>query len=435
MKDGRFGLGPEGLKRLLDRVSGPTGGTPFDPVGPSVSNPAGRLPGATELAMGRRWLESRNLPSPYGRLVEPGEGAAIRVDGHPVVGFASYDYLGIGRDPRLARAAAEAIERWGSSAFASRLVSGERSVHRELEAKLADLHRTEAALTFVSGHATNVSVLGTILAGGGVLVHDERIHNSVIQGAALARARSISFSHNEWEAADRRLAELGRVDGIVVVVIEGLYSMDGDVPDLGRFVETARRHGAWLMVDEAHSIGVLGPTGGGIGELTGLTGDAVDLWMGTLSKALAGCGGYIAASKALIDYLRLRTPAFVFSVGVPPPMAAISLDALRILREEPQRVGRLQDLGRHALETARRLKLDTGRAHGHAILPIIIGSSGATVRLSQSLLESGWDVPPAIPPAVEDRGARLRLFLSAAHTEDQITGALEGIAAVGNAGR
>ncbi len=427
MRDNRFGLPDDEVRRLLEEIKPGESTAVFDrfPTRSAISAP---LPGTDELALGREWLEQHGLSSPYGRLVEPDDGVTTRVDGRPAVSFASYDYLGLGRDPRLVRAAADAVERWGSSSFASRLMSGERPVHRTLEADLADLHGAESALVFVSGHATNVTVLGTILAGGGVLIHDDRIHNSVLQGAVLARARTTAFPHNDWEAAGKLLARLGAVEGMVLIVIEGLYSMDGDVPDLERFVEIARRHGARLMVDEAHSVGVLGPAGRGIGELYDIDGDAVDLWMGTLSKALGGCGGYIAGSRELIDYLKFRAPGFVFSVGMPPPMAAISLEALKILRSEPERVRRLQSLGAHALQTARRLGLDTGRAEGHAVLPVLVGNSGRTVRLSHDLLDAGFDIPPAIPPAVEDRAARLRLFISAAHDEKQLDAALERVA-------
>jgi len=214
----------------------------------------------------------------------------------------------------------------------------------------------------------------------------------------------------------------------VLIVIEGLYSMDGDIPDLPRFVEIKHRHRAFLMVDEAHSFGVLGRRGLGIREHFGLEGCEVDVWMGTLSKALAGCGGYIAGSRALVDNLRYVSPGFVFSVGMAPPLAAASLAALECMLAEPWRVAALQARGREFLRLANEAGIDTGTSQGYAIVPTITGSSVRAGRLSQVLFEGGVNVQPILYPAVPENSARLRFFLSSEHTEEQIRGVVRVLA-------
>ena len=205
-------------------------------------------------------------------------------------------------------------------------------MHRELELALAEIHGTEDSVVMVGGHSTNVTVIGHLLGRNDVIVHDALIHNSVVQGAMLSGARRVPFPHLDHKAADRLLGETRPRGGRALLVIEGHYSMDGDVPDLPAFIAAARRHRAWLMVDEAHALGVLGPRGFGTADRFGVDPGEVDIWMGTLSKSLVSCGGYIAGSEQLVDYLKLVAPGFVFSVGMAPSAAAAALAALRILR-------------------------------------------------------------------------------------------------------
>ena len=245
-------------------------------------------------------------------------------------------------------------------------------------------------------------------------------HNSIIQGAMLSGAQRIQFPHNDVEALQRMLRSVRPRARRVLVVIEGHYSMDGDVPDLPAMVEAVRQHEAYLMVDEAHSIGVLGATGRGVAEHFGVDPSAVDIWMGTLSKTLSGCGGYIAASHDLVEYLRCSAPGFVYSVGLSPPVAAAALAALTIMRDEPERVERLNANGRLFLEAARAAGLDTGNSIGAAIVPVILGSSIRAARVSDMLFRNGINVQPILRPAVPERSARLRFFLSSLHTPEQI---------------
>src|SRR5690606_18227330 len=227
-------------------------------------------------------------------------GADTHIGGKSYVNYASYNYLGMSADPIVPAAARDAMKRYGTSVSARRLVSGERPVHRELERALADVYEVDDAITFVSGHATNVSVIGYLFGPRDLILHDEFIHNSVLQGARLSGARRLPFPHNDWAALDGILHEQRHQFERVLIVLEGIYSMDGEYPDLARFVEIERRHKAFLMVDEAHSFGVMGKRGYGIREHFDMPGTDVDIWMGTLSKTLAGCGGYIAGETALV---------------------------------------------------------------------------------------------------------------------------------------
>jgi 8-amino-7-oxononanoate synthase len=347
-------------------------------------------------------------------------GAETVIDARAYINFASYNYIGLNGHPEITAAAKAAIDRYGTSVSASRPVSGERPVHRELEQALAKIHCTEDSVVMVGGHSTNVTVIGHLLGRNDVIVHDALIHNSVVQGAILSGARRVPFSHLDYEAADRLLAETRPRNGRALLVLEGHYSMDGDVPDLPAFIAAARRHRAWLMVDEAHALGVLGPRGFGIADRFDVDPGEVDIWMGTLSKSLVSCGGYIAGSKELIDYLKLVAPGFVFSVGMAPPAAAAALAALELLQREPERVSRLNDRAALFLRLAREGGLDVGGSIGASIVPVVTGSSIRAGRLAQALFRRGINVQPILYPAVPERASRLRFFLTAAHSEEQI---------------
>jgi 8-amino-7-oxononanoate synthase len=347
-------------------------------------------------------------------------GAATVIDGKSYVNFASYNYLGLNGHRDVAAAAKAAIDQWGTSVSASRPVSGERPVHRELERALARLHGAEDSLALVGGHSTNVTLIGHLLGRGDVIVHDALIHNSIVEGARLSGARRVPFAHLDHEAADRLLAEARPRNGQAMLVIEGHYSMDGDVPDLPAFIAVARRHRAWLMVDEAHALGVLGDRGFGSADRFGVDPGEVDIWMGTLSKSLVSCGGYVAGRRELIDYLKLMLPGFVFSVGMAPPAAAAALAALAILEGEPERVRRLNDRAGLFLDLVRTGGLDVGGSVGAAIVPVITGGSIRAGRLAQAMFSRGVNVQPILYPAVPERAARLRFFLTAEHTEQQV---------------
>lgn len=384
-------------------------------------------PGYQQLTMMREAARRLGLTDPFFRCHQGNAGATSRIDDRDVINFASYNYLGFSGDPRVNQAAIDAVQHYGSSVSASRIVSGERPIHGELERAIADTYQVDDAVVFVSGHATNVSTLGYLLGPGDLILHDEYIHNSALVGAQLSGARRMGFAHNDADALEDLLRRHRAQFERVVIVIEGLYSMDGDLPDLPRFVEIKRRHQAWLMVDEAHSFGVLGEHGLGLREHFEVPPEAVDIWMGTMSKTLAGCGGYIAGCQPLVDTLRHLAPGFLYSVGMPAQVAAPSLKALELMREEPQRTHRLQAISRYFLERAHSLGLDTGDSIGAAVVPVIIGSSAHAAALSHTLFERGINVQPILHPAVPEKSARLRFFLSCEHTEQQVDRTLDAL--------
>ncbi|MBV8335013.1 MAG: aminotransferase class I/II-fold pyridoxal phosphate-dependent enzyme, partial [Alphaproteobacteria bacterium] len=356
----------------------------------------------------REAAEFLGIADPFFRVHEGIAGAETLIGNRTYVNFASYNYIGLNGHPFISDAAKAAIDRYGTTVSASRPVSGERPIHRQLEQALARIHGCEDCVVLVGGHSTNVTVIGHLLGRNDLIVHDALIHNSIVQGAALSGARRVPFRHLDHEAADRLLRELRSSHARTLLVIEGHYSMDGDVPDLPSFIAVARRHRAWLMVDEAHALGVLGPRGFGTADRFGIDPNDVDIWMGTLSKSLVSCGGYIAGKKDLIDYLKLAAPGFVFSVGMAPAAAAAALAALELLEREPERVRLLNDRAALFLRLVREGGLDVGGSIGASIVPVITGSSIRAGRLAQAMFRRGINVQPILYPAVPERAARLR---------------------------
>ncbi|AJQ48551.1 MULTISPECIES: aminotransferase class I/II-fold pyridoxal phosphate-dependent enzyme [Pseudomonas] len=377
-------------------------------------------PGYQQLRVIEQGAKQLGLSNPFFRLHQGTAGAQTQIGEREYLNFASYNYLGYSGHPRVAEAAKAAIDRYGTSVSASRPVSGDRPLHRELERELARLYDVDDAVVMVSGHATNVTTIGYLFGPRDLVVHDELIHNSVVQGVQLSGARRLSFAHNDWEALDRLLAEQRQHFERVLVVVEGVYSMDGDYPDLPRFVELRNKYKVFLMVDEAHSLGVMGATGKGIREHFGLAGNDVDIWMGTLSKTLASCGGYIAGSTALIEHLKFLAPGFLYSVGMPPAVTAAALAALQLLADDQERVARVQARGELFLRLAREAGLDTATSTGLAVIPVITGSSFKAGRLSSALFERGINAQPILYPAVPEHSARVRFFVSCEHTEAQV---------------
>ena len=422
-----FGLSADAKARLLQKLASVASARgSAAPARSTVANAGAerldvsQLEAYREIRLIEEAAEYLGIGDPFFRVHEGIAGAETLIGNRSYLNFASYNYVGLNGDPRIADAAKAAIDRYGTSVSASRPVSGERPIHRELERALARVHGAEDSIALVSGHATNVTVIGHLLGRNDVIVHDALIHNSIVQGAMLSGARRVSFRHLDPEAADKALAEARPRHGRALLVIEGHYSMDGDVPDLAAFVAVARQHRAWLMVDEAHALGVLGPRGFGSADRAGIDPGEIDIWMGTLSKSLVSCGGYIAGRQDLIDYLKRMAPGFVFSVGIAPPSAAAALSALEILEQEPDRVRRLNERAGLFLELARAAGLDTGGSVGAAIVPIITGSSIRAARLSQAMFQRGVNVQPILYPAVPEGSARLRFFLTAEHTEEQV---------------
>ncbi|WP_442678953.1 aminotransferase class I/II-fold pyridoxal phosphate-dependent enzyme [Sphingomonas sp. ASY06-1R] len=423
-----FGLSGDAKAKLLARLSNraPTQAEERARAKPRL----GRPDVVADLDMVRRAGEALGIRNPYFRPHDGIAGARTRIEGATFDNFVSYNYLGLNGDPRVNAAAKEAIDRYGTSVSASRVVSGERPIHRELEQAIARVYQTEDAVALVSGHATNVTVIGHLVGRDDVILHDSLSHNSIVQGALASGAHRIAFPHNDMDELERLLAGSRDKAERALIVVEGHYSMDGDIPDLARLVAIAKAHGAHLMVDEAHSLGVLGARGHGIAEQARVDPGDIDIWMGTLSKTLSGCGGYIAASAELIEYLKSSAPGFVYSVGLPPPVAAAALVSLQIMHAEPERVAKLQANADHFLHAARALGLDTGPSIGAAIVPIMTGSSIVAARAADRLLDMGINVQPIIYPAVPEQSARLRFFLSSLHEPEQLDRVAEAVALV-----
>ncbi|MGF1478109.1 MAG: aminotransferase class I/II-fold pyridoxal phosphate-dependent enzyme [Cyanophyceae cyanobacterium] len=342
------------------------------------------------------------------------------IDGRELINYATYNYLGLSGDPTVTQAAIAAIKQYGTSVSASRLHSGEKPLHRELEREIADFIGTEDSIVYVGGHATNVTTISHLFGKHDLILYDSLSHNSILRGCHLSGATLLSFPHNDWQTLEAVLRDRRHRYRKVLVVIEGVYSTDGDIAKLPEFIVLKKRYRTYLMVDEAHSMGVLGDHGRGIGELFQVDPADVDLWMGTLSKSFASCGGYIAGSSALVEYLKYTAPGFVYSVGISPPDAAATLAAIRVLRAEPERVTRLQQRSQLFLELATQQGLDTGLSHGSPVIPIIVGDALKSIQLSRCLFERGINVPFMCYPIVSKNTARLRFFITCEHTEEQI---------------
>ncbi|MBI1809762.1 MAG: aminotransferase class I/II-fold pyridoxal phosphate-dependent enzyme, partial [Gemmatimonadetes bacterium] len=380
-----------------------------------------------ELQRRRADVASVDGTLPFFRAHEGMPGRLAVVDGREVLNFSSYNYLGLAGHPGVIAATQEAVASLGTSVSASRVVSGERSVHVSLEREIAAFLGVDAAVAYVGGHQANTGTISHLVGADDVVLCDAWLHNSSMQGAAFSGARRLVFPHNDWRTLDALLARVREEHRRALVLIEGVYSADGDVPDLARFVEVKARHHALLMVDEAHSMGVLGATGRGIAEHAGVDPHDVDVWMGTLSKSLASCGGYIAGSAALVEYLKFTAPAFVFSAGMTPANAAAALAALRILRCEPERVTRLRAVAREFANEATAAGLDIGSSAGTPVVPVLLGDSALAIHLSGRLLDAGISVAPMVAPAVPEHLARLRFFITSEHTSADVRHAVHAV--------
>ncbi|MFI6365376.1 type I polyketide synthase [Nocardia sp. NPDC050630] len=364
--------------------------------------------------------EALGLSNPYFLINDGVTRDTSVIDGACVLNFSSFNYLGLSGHPAVVTAVQDSVARYGSSCSASRVLSGEKPVHRELEAELAGLLGTEDAIALVGGHSTNVTIIGHIVGPQDLVIHDSLAHDSILQGCKLSGATRRPFPHNDHAALDRLLTEIRHQYRRVLILIEGVYSQDGDIPDLPSIIEVKRKHQALLMIDEAHSIGVLGANGGGIGEYFDVDRGDVELWSGTMSKALAGCGGYVAGSAELIRFLKYTTPGFVYSVGMTPMNAAASAAAIRQLRADRTPLDRLRHNAQLFMRLARDAGIDTGDSADTPIIPCIIGDSMQTLTLSNALLRHGINVNPILYPAVPENLARLRFFITACHSEEQI---------------
>jgi 8-amino-7-oxononanoate synthase len=374
-------------------------------------------------------LDRIGLRNPYFHVHEGIARNRSVIDGIEMLNFSSYNYLGFSGHPEVMAAAKDAIERYGTSVSASRLVSGERQIHRDLEQGLAEHIGVDDAVVFVSGHATNVTTIGHLFDKEDLILHDALCHDSILQGIYLSGAKRVPYRHADMSELEQILGQARDQYRRVLICSEGLFSMDGDICDLPRLIGLKRRFQCNLIIDEAHSIGVLGPSGRGISHhFPGINPKEVDLWMGTLSKSFASCGGYIAGSEPVVGYLKFTAPGFLYSVGMSPPNAAAAFKSLELMRRYPETVEQLRSRSKLFLELARNNGVNTGFSAGAAVIPAIIGNSNKCIQLSQALAARKINVQPIVHPAVEENAARLRFFISATHSEDEIRYAVQVLA-------
>jgi 8-amino-7-oxononanoate synthase len=368
------------------------------------------------------------LNNPFFRAYQNTARDTIQIQGRELINYSSYNYIGMSGEPKVSQAAQEAIERYGTSVSASRLVSGEIPLHQDLEREIADFLGTEACIVYIGGHSTNVTTIGHLFGEKDLLLYDALSHNSIRQGCLLSGATAMEFPHNDWQALEQILDRNRDRYEKVLIAIEGIYSTDGDLAPLPEIVALKKRYHALLLVDEAHSIGVLGASGRGIGEYFQVPAVDVDLWMGTLSKSFASCGGYIAGCSEVVEYLKYTAPGFVFSVGMSPANTGAALAALRLLQEEPERLGALGFNAKLFLDLAKSQQLNTGNSQNSPIIPIIVGEPYKAVQLSQTLFQRGINVQPMVYPSVPYNASRLRFFISSLHAPAQISSTVELLA-------
>jgi 8-amino-7-oxononanoate synthase len=359
------------------------------------------------------------------RVVGGPQGAQVLLDGRPVLLLCSNNYLGLADHPAVRHAAAEAALRWGAGSGASRLISGTMGIHEELEVRLAELKRTEAAVLFGSGYLANIGVIGALAAdAGAVVLSDELNHASIVDGCRLAAARTAVYRHGDVEHAEHllRTARASRA----VIVTDSVFSMDGDVAPLAELVELSRRHGAALVVDEAHGTGCVGEGGRGAVSAAGLEGE-VDVIVGTLGKALGSYGAYAACSRTTADWLVNRARPLIFSTAPPPPALAAAGAALDVLAAEPERVRKLQRNAALLRDELAAAGFDVPERPSH-ILPIVVGDAHAAVALSEAALAEGVFAQAIRPPTVPAGTSRLRLAVMATHEKAELRRAAQRLA-------
>ena len=350
------------------------------------------------------------------------------IRGREMLMFASYSYLGLIGHPKIDAAAKAAIDRYGTGTHGVRTLAGSLDIHLELESTIAGFKGTEAALTFSSGYITNLTAISTLAGRRDVVICDKLNHASIVDGCLLSGARFERFRHNDLDDLERCLRRAaGHASKLVVA--DAVFSMDGDLIDLPGVVDLCRRYGAWLMIDEAHSVGVLGRTGRGIEEHFGID-DAIDLKMGTLSKSIPSVGGYLAGRGDLINLLRHASRAYIFSAALPPAQAAAAKAAFEVILDEPERVNALRGNTARFIRGLKQAGLDTMRTET-AIVPILCGEDERAYAMVRHCQEEGVFVLPVVSPAVPPGSARLRTTVTAIHTPEEIDRGIEVMARAG----
>ena len=365
---------------------------------------------------------------PFFRMIESEQDTVVTIGGKKVLMFGSNSYLGLTNHPAIKEAAIKATEKYGTGCAGSRFLNGTLDLHVELEKKLAEFVHKEAALVFSTGFQVNIGVIPTVTGRNDYLLIDELDHASIIEATRLSFAKVVKYRHNDMQSLERILKRC-EPNRVKLIVVDGIFSMDGDIVKLPEIVKLADKYDASVMVDDAHAIGVIGENGSGTASHFGLT-KKVDLIMGTFSKSLAALGGFIASDFETINYIKHHSRSLIFSASMTPASAATVLAALELLKSEPQRIKHLWDLTWYALENFKRLGFDTGLSHT-PIIPLYIRDNIKTLTLTKMLLDEGVFINPVVSPAVSKDNTLIRFSLMATHTKEQIDTALEKFERVG----
>lgn len=355
-------------------------------------------------------------------------GARVMVKGREMGMFASYSYLGLIGHPRINAAAKAAVDKYGTGTHGVRTLAGTLELHYELEETIAEFKHTEAAITYTSGYATNLAVISTLMGRGDYVISDKLNHASIVDGCMMSGAEFRRFRHNQMDDLEKRLQQVP--DGVArLVVADAVFSMDGDVIDFPRMVELCKKYNAWLMIDEAHSVGVLGESGRGIEEHFGLW-DSIDIKMGTLSKTIPSVGGYVAGKKELIQYLRHASRAYIFSAALPPAQAAAANEAFKVILDEPWRIEKLRVNADQFIRGLKKRGFDT-LLTTTAIVPVLCGTDERAFAMTRHSQHHDVFVLPVVSPAVPEGLSRLRATVTAAHEPDEIEYAMDVIEKAG----
>lgn len=352
------------------------------------------------------------------------EGAKVRVRGRIMGMYASYSYLGLVNHPRINEAAKKAVDQWGTGTNGVRTLAGTLTLHNELEETIANFKHTETAITYTSGYVTNLTVISTLMGRGDYVFSDKINHASIVDGCLMSGAEFRRFRHNDMEHLEGLLKN-APTDIAKLVIADSVFSMDGDIIDLPKIVELCKKYNAWLMIDEAHSVGVLGAKGTGIEEHFGMD-DVIDIKMGTLSKTIPSVGGYIAGKKDLIDYLRHGSRAYIFSAALPPAQAAAANESFKVILDEPWRIERLNQNTKQFIGGLKGMGFDTLLTET-AIVPVLCGTDEKAFELTKQCQENDVFVLPVVSPAVQEGMSRLRATVTAAHEPDEIERAMDVI--------
>ncbi len=361
---------------------------------------------------------------PYFREIESDQDTVVKIKGKDVLMFGSNSYLGLTNHPKIKEAAKQAINKYGTGCAGSRFLNGTLDIHIKLEEKLADLVGKDGALCYSTGFQVNLGVVSVLTGRRDYILLDELDHASIIEGSRLSFSRILKYSHNDMHSLENKLKRC-EPESMKLIVADGIFSMEGDIIKLPEMVALADRYGASIMIDDAHSIGVLGENGSGTSSYFGLT-DKVDLIMGTFSKSLASLGGFIASDKYTINYLKHNSRSLIFSASITPASAASVLAAIEIMTNEPERIQHLWDISKYALKSFKEAGFDTGRSET-PIIPLFIRDNYKALRLTQDLLADGIFVNPVVSPAVPREDSLIRYSLMATHTREQVNISIEKI--------